>query len=220
MRRLVRFYENNYSANDRIFYLFDDITTRWTDLKLQIRENYINWLFPSESDENTKLSKGLLYKFRTNPYLRLKVIKATLRMMSLFGYSVSAEDPSNLEIVQIKPIYRQEGNVVIGLFNPVNYPRITRILKFLKEVDMSELSALFFLMICKATSDAPDLKHIIQSHNVAKEWIATQPYLETRKYLAEEVITGSELASWEKTDEEVVKENLANAEIIRDAWNE
>lgn len=211
MRRVVRFYENIQPANDRIFYLFDDIVDRWTDYRLQVRQNYINWLFPSESDTDTKLAKGLIYRFRVNEKLRRQVLRVTLRIMSFFGYSVGPFP----KIIQIKPIMREEEKTVIGLYNPINYPRITRILHFLTEIRMNDLSALFFLMLCKAMKENPDLRHLISSKNVVGDWIKTQPYLQSQKYLAEEGMTGLEIASWEKSAEEVPITTL-----VEDAWNE
>jgi hypothetical protein len=133
-------------------------------------------------------------------------------MMAFFGYSV---DPIKMEIKQIKPIQRQEENVVVGLYNPDNYPRITRILHFLTEIRMPDLSALFFLMLCEAMKSNPDLRHLIASKNVVADWIKTQPYLLQKKYIAEEAMTGTEIASWEKSEEDI------RIDIKKDdAWDE
>lgn len=212
MRNVLRFYNNEQPANDRIFYLYDDIVNKWSDYRLQVRKNYINWLFPLETDVDTKLTKGLLYKFRTNQLLRRKVIRATLRMMSFFGYTVTKDN--NLDVVAIKPIMRQEENTVIGLYNSDNYPKITRILQFLTNIHMEDMSALFFLMLCKAIKENPDLKHIVKTKVVLQEWLKTQSYIKKEKrYEAEGKIFGEELESWEKSheEEEVVKE---------DGWDE
>jgi hypothetical protein len=213
MRRVIRFYENIQPANGRIFYLFDDIVNRWTDYRLQVRQNYINWLFPNEFDIDTKLTKGLLYKFRVDEKLRRHVLKATLRIMAFFGYSVN---PEKMEIVQIKPIQRIEENVLVGLYNPTNYPRITRILHFLTEIRMTNLSALFFLMLCNAMKDNPDLKYLITSKNIIGDWIKTQPYLRSKKYIVQEIMTGNQLDDWEKSDQEFILELVKQ----KDAWDD
>ena len=213
-RKVLRFYEGVQPANDRVLYLFSDIITLWTDYKLQVRQNYINWLFPSETDTDTRLNKGLLYKFRTDKNIRLKVVKATLRMMDFFGYVIVSTNNS-FETKQTKPVQREEQNVVIGLYNPENYPRITRILTFLTGIKMELLSSLFFLMLCRAMHDNPDLKHLIMTKNVLQDWIRTQPYLESRKYDAEQALFGEKLEDWERYEsvEEVIIEK-------RDAWDE
>lgn len=212
MRRVVRFYENIQPANNQIF---NDIVNKWSDYSLQVRENYINWLFPNEKDTDTKLTKGMLHRFRVNGNLRRRVVKATLRMILFFGYTV---DPVKMEIKQIKPIQRREENVVVGLYNPDNYPRITRILHFLTEIHMTDLSALVFLVLCDAMKTNPDLRHLIDSKNVVRDWIKTQPYLVAKKYIAEEAMTGVEIASWEKSDENQGPE-LTVIEP-KDAWDD
>lgn len=202
MRNVLRFYNNEQSAGDRIFYLYDDIVNKWSDYRLQVRKNYINWLFPLPSDVDTKLTKGLLYKFRTNQNLRIKVVRATLRMMSFFGYTVTSDGVS-LDVVMIKPALREDENTVVGLYNPDNFPKITRILQFLVEIGMQDMSALFFLMLCKAIHANPDLKHIVKTKVIIQEWLKTQSYIKKEKrYEAEGKIFEEELESWEKSHEE------------------
>jgi hypothetical protein len=213
MRRIVRFYEDIQPANNRIFYKRSDILNRWSDYRLQVRKNYINWLFPSKSDPDTKLSSGAVYKFRTNVRLRAQVVKATLRMMSFFGYSVN---PETMDVVKIKPLYREEGNVVIGLYNPDNYPRITRILTFLTEIRMQQLSALFFLMLCKAMKSDPALQEKIKQSLAFQDWVKTQDFLIEQRYIAEEKMFGEELEDWEKWSE---ADSVHVEPVHNDAWS-
>lgn len=70
-------------------------------------------------------------------------------------------------------------------------------------------------MLCKAMKENPDLRHLINSKNVVGDWIKTQPYLQNQKYLAEEGMTGLEIASWEKSEQEVPITTL-----VEDALNE
>jgi hypothetical protein len=204
MRKILRFYENVQPANNRIFYLYDDIVNRWSDYRLQVRKNYINWLFPLETDIDTKLTKGLLYKFQTNENLRRKVIHATMRMMSFFGYIVVQEPSGSLNVEQDKPVMRQENNIVVGLYNPNNFSKITRILTFLNKIHMEDMSALFFLILCKGMKQYPDLNYIVKTNNVIQDWLKTQSYINKEKrYQAEETIFGEELESWEKSHEEI-----------------
>jgi len=209
MRKIIRFYENEQPANGRIFYMRDDILHKWDDKRLQVRQNYIEWLFPLETDkELVRMNKGNLFKFQRDPELRLQVIKFVTRMMLFFGFAIKIFD--EFQVVQVKEVYRQEDGVVIGLYNPENYPRITRILKFLNLINMPILSALFFEMICQAIKKDPELKHLIDTNGVIREWILTQSYLEHQAYDVEEIMIGKEIESWEK-EEEVVENKLVDA---------
>jgi len=131
--------------------------------------------------------------------------------MSLYGYTVKMQDSKPVDVEQIKPLLREENNVVLGLYNVDNYPRITRILTFLEDIRMGDLGMLFFLMLCRATKDHPDLKQKIDSSLVFQHWIKTQPYLANKRYEAEEALLEHELEDWEKTQSS--EEGVEN-----DAW--
>jgi len=217
MKQIIAFYMNKVPANDRVFYLFDDIVNKWTDYRLQVRQNYINWLFPLETDIDTKLTSNILYQFRKNQNLRLKVSRAVIRMMFFFGYSVDLKTMQPIRIMNLK---REENNVVVGLYNPDNYSKITRILHFLTVIKMPELSALFFLMLCSAMHENPDLQQLVNSKNVVSSWIKTQPYLETQRYPAEEAMVGTTLEDWEKDDKNKEGTEIVEYRRPSDAWEE
>lgn len=206
---VLRFYANIPTKD--VPYLFDDIVKKWDDYKLQVRENYINWLFPSAKDENSKLTARLLYKFRTNSNIRYKVVQATLRMMLFYGYSINVK---KMVPIKVKDIKRQENNTIVGFYNTANYPRITHILEFLVICNMPELSAIFFLMICMAIKEHPDLQKIINDENIISKWVKTQKYLIDDRYKVEESLGGMVLEDWEKTFEEPAEE------VNKDAWSE
>lgn len=216
-RRVIRFYEDIQPANDRVFYMFSDIVFLWTNLRLQRRKNYINWLFPSELDTDTKLTKGLSYKFWTNRNLRRKVVQATLRMMDFLGYKVNPD----LSLTQIHPILRTEEGITIGLCSPENFSKITRILHFLDRCDFPIMSSVFFRMLCQAMKESPEFKHLVETKNVIQEWIDTQPYLiesKETKWKIEENVFGKDLADWEKM---VIEDTLATRrQVANDAWRE
>lgn len=211
MRGVIRFYQGQQDKP----YPYEEIMD-WTDSRLQARKNYINWLFPLENDSETKLNKALLYKFKTNKNLRMKVVRAVLRMMSFFGYEIT----ENFEVVPVKPLQRTEEGLVIGLHNPENLSKITRILQFLEKADFRDLSALFFLMLCRAMKESPEFKHIVKINLVLQDWIKTQPYLAQNKYVIEEKVFGEEIASWEKSRsvEEAVITPLPV--LVQDAWDD
>ena len=187
MRSILRFYdgvdtvENNTAS-------FDDIVYKWSDHRLQVRSNYFDYLFPSGKN----LTSGLRYKFRTQPHLRKKVAQAVFRIMQMFGFSIN----SNFNIIQTKKIKREENWVVIGLYNPINYSRLTRIFNFLREIRMDHLSAILFLMMCKVVKEYPDLSFMIEESGEAKNWVKTQLYLKPSAYKA----LFSDLVIEEETD--------------------
>lgn len=211
MRRLVRFYDNIQPSVEH--YKIDDILTKWTDYQFQVRENYLQWLFPLPDDTRFKLTAGLRYKFQKEPRLRRQVIRAVIRFMLFLGYTIKVVDGQPVDIIEVKRVHREENNVVIGLYNKDNFPRITRILTFLSEIKMYELGTWFFLMLCQAMQKYPDLKFLIESSMVLQDWMKTQPYLEDKRYEAEEALIGEELESWEKSN------SLSEPEpVINDAW--
>jgi len=214
MARVIRFYENKEPAVGRMYYSFSDIVNEWDDYRLQVRRNYINWLFPNESDDETKLTAKILYKFRTNLNIRTKVILATLRMMLFFGYSI---DLKTMMPVPVRELRREMNGIIVGFYNPENYARITRILHFLTSIKMPEMSAMFFCMICMALRGAPDLQALVSQNNVVSDWIRTQPYLIEDRYTAEESLLGTTLQDWEKTQPEDVRSSSVH---VADVWSD
>lgn len=199
MRRVTRFYNDQIPNNQfsPTFPKFSEITDKWSDYKIQSQINLISkWLYPSEQDDLSKLDKGLVNKFRVNIGLRKKVFHATLRMLAFFGYTITKD---GLDVTQIKPILREQNNLVIGLQNPKNYKYITRILHFLTEIRMNQLSELFFLSICKTLQYDPEFKKQVFDQNVLKDWIKTQPYLEDYIYDIPEHISESSVGQSTKS---------------------
>lgn len=211
MRRVVRFYQNKQGIDFGV--RFEDIL-KWSDYQFQVREKYLLWLFPLEDDpQQTRLTPGLRQKFQTNIEMRKKVIRIVVRYMSFLGYTVKLKNERPIDVVRIKPLLREEGNVIIGLYNKDNYPRITRILTFLNIIRMKELGSFLFLILCRAMQSKPDLKHLIDTEMVFQEWLKTQSYLKERRYEAQEAILDEEMESWEKSLSEEEIETILN-----DAW--
>jgi len=225
-RRVLRFYELD-KPEKGLSYNFADIVYSWSDLQLQKNQGYINWLFPSETDEETKLSKGLAYKFWTNQNLRKKVVQATLRMMNFFGFSVtvvtddgtpSVVTGSRLVLNTTKSLIRAEDGVNLGLGNPENLAKITRILHFLERCSFPYLSSLFFLMLCRAMRESPEFKHLVKKNNIIQQWIDCLPYLRKDKWKIEENLFGEELAEWEKRSTLDLVSNTRR--VANDAWRD
>lgn len=167
---LIKFYTNLYAVNNKNDYFLQDMIDKWDDYKLEVQDDFITWIFPN-------LTKKYRSEFKKNPIVRSNVVKATLRMLLLYGFVIKDNT-----IKQVKPLNRQEKGRTIGLFSVKNYNRITRILKFLVDINMKYLSALFFLIICKAIKNNKNLLRTVIKNKSLKEWMSTQPFL--KKYLS------------------------------------
>jgi hypothetical protein len=148
-----------------------------------------------------------------------------LRMISLFGYEVKDASPSsdmtsgipkeleNADPVRVKQLYRRENDLVIGLFNPDNFPRITRMLKFLNFVKMTKFSQLLFLVILRAMEEDESFKQLVKDHSVLRDWIKTQGDLDVD--VTYNRIMGEEIPEWEKN---IYDDALPDVSKSSDAW--
>lgn len=174
MRSVLRFYDGVDSIEDVGPTSFDEIIYKWSDYKLQVRSNYLEYLFPSF------LSSGLRYKFRTQTHLRKKVTLAVFRIIEMFGFKIENSRPVRND----KKLKRQENWIIVGLYNPINYSRLTKIFNFLREIRMDHLSAILFLVMCNVIKDNQDLSYMIEESGEAKHWVKTQLYLNKKAYKA------------------------------------
>lgn len=167
--KLILFYTNKYSLNNKKEYSFDDIVKNWDDYKLETNDKYIYWLFPTYQ----KMTKNDIKMFQTKPKIRENVVNAFLRMLLFYGFVLDKK-----EIVkQTKPLNRRENGRTIGLFSIQNYERITHIMNFLVVINMEILSSVFFLAMCKAIKSNNVLLNKILDNNTLKKWMNTQNYL-------------------------------------------
>jgi hypothetical protein len=119
------------------------------------------------------LTKSDIKKFKTNSSLRNKVIKSTLRMISLWGYNIKHD-----KIIKSKSFSRRYYGTVIGLLSPRNYTRITRMLKFLMKIDMKVIGLIVFLVVCTASRENNVLYKKLLENNWINTWtkILNLPY--------------------------------------------
>ena len=198
--KLIKFYTNLYGVNNKKNYYFDDIM-KWDDYKLEVSYDFIEWLFPNNSDhvnpKSPELTKFDIQQFRTNPILRNRVVQATLRMLLFYGFVLDKKEIVN----QVKPLNRRERGRTIGLFSTHNYGRITRIMDFLVNIKMEYLSAIFFLAICRALKSNYILAKKVLNNNFLKEWMSTQTFLlsKVQTYDINNLIKGVEIP--DKKDE-------------------
>lgn len=101
------------------------------------------------------------------------IIHNTIKALLSFGILL---DPSDWSIKQVKPTIPKEQ----GLYNEENYPKITKILSFLTEIEMFFLSVLFFRAMCETMKSDPVFKKKAGSYLEA--WKATQPYIQAYKH--------------------------------------
>lgn len=173
---LIKFYTNLYPANNKKGYYFGDIVAKWDDYKLEVKHDFIQWLFPNNTGgvnpKAPKLTKKDIAEFRKNHVLRSHVAKATIRMLLFYGFIIKGST-----VEQVSPLNRRIRGRTIGLFSTHNYRRITRILDFLVDIKMEYLSSLFFLAMCQAVKSNHILLAKVVKHSSLKKWMSTQPFL-------------------------------------------
>lgn len=222
MRKVARFYEGKESV---VFNSFEDIVA-WPDYKLQKYRYYFGFAYPEHLGQNMKIEFDDTKKPERTALLRKRVAQFALRMISLFGYEVKDASPSelgdaspqrgelgNADPVRVKQLYRRENDLVIGLFNPDNFPRITRMLKFLNFVKMTKFSQLLFLVILRAMEEDESFKQLVKDHSVLRDWIKTQGDLDVD--VTYNRIMGEEIPEWEKN---IYDDALPDVSKSSDAW--
>lgn len=111
--------------------------------------------------------------FRTDIKLRRRVIALVSRFLSLYGYAFAT--PATIS--RIKAIKRESEGIIVGLYNPINYQTVERMLIFLNRIDMNLASSLVFLAICDAMNRRPTIKTLFEKGMYAERYFATQYYL-------------------------------------------
>jgi hypothetical protein len=177
MNNLIQFYNNRYPANNKKNYFFDDIVKKWDDYKLEVKHDFIQWLFPNETggvnSKAPRLTKKDIQQFRTDAVLRSNVVEATLRMLLFYSFVMDG----TTGVKQIKPLNRRDRGRTVGLFAVHNYRRLTRIMDFLVLIKMEYLSAMFFLALCQAIKSNDMLLKKVLKNKSLKKWMSTQNYL-------------------------------------------
>jgi hypothetical protein len=177
MSDLILFYKNIIPANGKEGYYLNDIL-KWSDLELEVRHDYIQWLFPLETaGQNASaptLTEDDIITFQTDPDIREMVFKATLKMLRFYGFSLN----TNWSVDQIRKLDHIINGQVIGLYSEHNYLRITRIMKFLNIIRMERLSEIFFLTMCETVSSDETLHKKVKGKTL-QFWMNTQPFLQS-----------------------------------------
>lgn len=143
------------------------------DFTLETTQRIYSTMFPLKSS----IDKDDLKIFIKNETIREYVKDFTLKILLFYGFKL---DKKHL-VVRAKPLNRKSRGLTIGLYSEVNYDRITRILSFLLDIEMYEISTAFFLAMCKAVKSDKKLNKVITEGGFMNEWVKTQPYLVGRK---------------------------------------
>ena len=209
---MIHFYTNEPNSSGTTL----DSILDWSDYKFQSDTTYVNWLFPSTTSVNkeNKLTSGAVYRFRTYKELRIGVKNAVLHFISFLGYSFVYD---TMNVVEIKPLYREENGMVVGLYDPRTFEKISKAFTFLETIRMDNLSTVLFLVVCRAMKTDPEIKALVNTHSVLQEWIKTQPYLVERdRHKMEEALIDAELESWERS----ASEGEERVVLAKDAWDD
>jgi ubiquitin C-terminal hydrolase len=166
---IISFYRNKYNANNKKDYSFNDIVKKWDDYNLEVKNDYIEWLFPDEKGD-IKLTNEDIKRFKKDPQIRSNVVDASLRMLLFYGFTLDKKDI----VKQIKPINRRNLGRTIGLFSVNNYKRLTRIMDFLVLINMEYISSIFFLALCKVMKSNNLFYKKVLENKVLKIWMSTQ----------------------------------------------
>lgn len=153
----------------RYYYIFRNAS----DYVLETTQKLYEVLFPSKDD----VDSNTLEIFFTDKLVRKNIREIVKRILLFYGFVKNKENI----ISQEQSLKRKVNDTVVGLFSPVNYSRITRILFFLNEIDMEELSTILFLALCRSIKANRDLYELVKSENVFDEWVSAQSYLSKYK---------------------------------------
>ena len=174
MSSIIQFYQNKIKANDKEGYYIKDIL-KWSDYKLEIEHDFIQWLFPDKTGGVTrtpKLTNNDIEIFKTDQKIRRKVIRATARMLLFYGFIFVKNG-----VKQVKKLDRKENGIYVGLYSEHNYKRISRMMFFLNRIDMRLASSLMMLAMCFSMQKDRVLQYKISNSGSLKHWFSTQNYL-------------------------------------------
>ena len=166
--KIIQFYKGNIKSISG--YFFDDIL-KFSDLQLETKHDFIQSLFPlfeKGMADSYLLNKKAIKIFKENKKLKIKVLSSLLLMINFYGYEFIYKEKTPIDIKRIKPIKRILNNTIIGLYSSNNYLRITRIIKFLKLIDLDYYALLFMIGICKDLKS--DKKFYKKAKNSIKFW--------------------------------------------------
>jgi len=178
MSRLLEFYQNKKPANGKKDYHYIDIIKKWNDKRLEQTHDYIQWLFPDYTGgvnkRAPKLTASDIKAFKRSKTLRTKVIRAVLRMLYFYGYAI---EPKNGNVKRVRDIKRKINNKLFGFYSTHSYKRITRMMIFLNQIGMEQLSSYVFLAMCHAMQEDLEFRQRVKQTGALPHWMKSQPYL-------------------------------------------
>ena len=137
----------------------------WTDNRLELDHNFIQWLFPTDEESATNpaapvLDAETIKQFRSKRRLRIHLQTSLDRMLRFYGLEMRANVPSK---VVCAPNFSERAGAWITPKNH-NHLRITRILKSLRLVGLETNATAFYeclVDICgeEARRSFPGISH-------------------------------------------------------------
>lgn len=166
----IDFYKGNIKSKSG-YYI--DQMWKFNDFELETKHDFIQSLFPLKEQgmaDSYLLTDEEIYKFKNNLQLKKRVLKSFTLMMNFYGYSFDSKINNKTRLIRTKPIKRTINNYTIGLYSPHNFRRITRIIKFLKMIDLKFYAMIFLLALCRDLNVNSDLKLMVERSGSMKFW--------------------------------------------------
>ena len=151
-----------YQNNNRL-----ETILQYSDYSLQTNLDLFNSLFPLFVDKNSLIS------FQT-PEIKENITRVVLRLLIFLGYAINIDE---MITVQVKPLYREERGITLGLYSKDIYPYITQMFKFIAGVHLNQLYCLVFVSICNAIKKDKKIKEIITRSGQYPIWMRSHPIL-------------------------------------------
>lgn len=152
--RLIGFYLG--SGTDDRGRSFEEILA-FADVELEDTHDYIQWLFPLSTPSAFNLSAPMLTgseiaAFRSDDRLQRNMVRALERMLAFYGFGLIAT--GRPKVVKSEA-WKQRSAQWLDPYNH-NYLRITRILRSLTTVGLSEYAIAFYEALRDAYENAPE----------------------------------------------------------------
>jgi hypothetical protein len=122
----------------------------WDDTNLEVKHNYIQWLFPlkkasAQVPNSPILGEKEVALFRNDPELKRRLLRSFERMLRFYGFKLAIGREKQAQIVRSADIDdRKKEWMTLGNHN---YRRISRILESLRLLGLEDLSRLFYLAV-------------------------------------------------------------------------
>lgn len=144
MNEVVAFYNGEKVHPDG--YTWEQVLA-WEDRDLEVRHNYIQWLFPlkkasAQVPGSPIVSEKEAALFRNDPDLRRKLLRSLERMLRFYGFRLVLGQDKQVEVTRGADIEARTTEWMTT--GNHNYRRISRILESLRLLGLDDLSRVFY----------------------------------------------------------------------------